>query len=125
MGHTPAGGSSRSTVHLAQGVPTGHFRHFDYGTKAKNQEFYGQDLPPDYDLTKISAPVALYWGQNDLLSHQAVSNCSIWGKFQHEVQKNIPFTNETELFSRICIGLLLSYLIFKESTESITTSSII
>jgi len=43
---------------------------YDYGTKAKNQEVYGQDLPPDYDLSKVTAPVALYWGPNDLLSQQ-------------------------------------------------------
>ena len=35
---------------------------------------YGQDTPPDYDLSKVTAPVALYWGDNDWLAQQTVSN---------------------------------------------------
>ena len=48
------------------------FCAFDY--KDRNQEIYGQDTPPDYDLAKVTAPVALYWGDNDWLAQQTVSN---------------------------------------------------
>ena len=47
------------------------FCAFDY--KDRNQEIYGQDTPPDYDLGKVTAPVALYWGDNDWLAQQTVS----------------------------------------------------
>lgn len=67
MGHMPAGSSARNLVHYAQGVNSGKFRKYDYGTKARNREAYGQDTPPDYDISKITAPVALYWGENDWL----------------------------------------------------------
>ncbi|CAL8103712.1 unnamed protein product [Orchesella dallaii] len=66
LGHLPAGASVRTVVHYAQGVPSGTFSQYDYGTE-KNMEKYGQPTPPEYDLTKITAPVALYWGENDWL----------------------------------------------------------
>jgi len=28
---------------------------------------YGQDYPPNYDLTNITAPIVIYWGENDVL----------------------------------------------------------
>ena len=51
------------------------FCAFDY--KDRNQEIYGQDTPPDYDLAKVTAPVALYWGDNDWLAQQTVSKSII------------------------------------------------
>lgn len=67
LGHLPSGASVRSIVHYAQGVNSGKFRKFDFGTKAKNMQAYGQETPPEYDISKITAPVALYWGENDWL----------------------------------------------------------
>ncbi|CAL8103706.1 unnamed protein product [Orchesella dallaii] len=66
MGHVPAGASVRSLVHYAQGVMSGVFRKYDFG-RATNLEVYGQVNPPEYDISKITAPVALYWGENDWL----------------------------------------------------------
>jgi pimeloyl-ACP methyl ester carboxylesterase len=70
LGHTPAGASVRSLVHYAQGVNTGQFRQFNFG-KAENLEKYGQAEPPSYDISKITAPIALYWGENDWLGVKA------------------------------------------------------
>lgn len=42
----------------------GKFRQFDYG-HAKNKMMYGDSIPPDYDLSKATAPVALYYAAND------------------------------------------------------------
>jgi len=67
LGHLPAGASARSLVHYAQGVNSGKFRKYNYPTKAKNMEMYGQETPPEYDISKITAPIALYWGENDWL----------------------------------------------------------
>jgi len=66
IGHSPAGASTRSIVHYGQGVNSGLFRQFNHG-KNKNLELYGQETPPEYDLTKITCPVALYWAESDLL----------------------------------------------------------
>ncbi|KAF2889161.1 hypothetical protein ILUMI_17012, partial [Ignelater luminosus] len=38
---------------------------YDYGEK-ENLRKYGQPNSPEYNLTKITAPVALYYGANDL-----------------------------------------------------------
>lgn len=70
LGHTPAGASVRSLVHYAQGVNSGLFRQFNFG-KEENLEKYGQETPPIYDVTKITAPVAFYWGENDWLGVKA------------------------------------------------------
>ena len=51
---------------------TERFCAFDYGDG--NQDIYGQETPPDYDLTKVTAPVALYWGDNDWLAQQTVNS---------------------------------------------------
>jgi pimeloyl-ACP methyl ester carboxylesterase len=66
MGHSPAGSSTRCIIHYAQGINSGKFRKFNHG-KEKNMELYGQPTPPDYDISKITCPVAFYWGQNDWL----------------------------------------------------------
>jgi len=66
--HTPAGASTNTLLHYAQEINSKRFCAFDY--KDRNQEIYGQDTPPDYDLGKVTAPVALYWGDNDWLAQQ-------------------------------------------------------
>ena len=37
-------------------------------------EIYGQDTPPEYDLSKVTAPLALYWAENDWLANPSVIN---------------------------------------------------
>jgi len=66
--HTPAGASTNTLLHYAQEINSKKFCAFDYGDG--NIEMYGQDTPPDYDLSKVTAPVALYWGDNDWLAQQ-------------------------------------------------------
>ncbi|XP_021960957.1 lipase 3 [Folsomia candida] len=70
MGHSPAGSSSGDLLHYSQGVNSGLFRKYNYG-RAENLLRYGQETPPEYDISKITAPVALYWGQNDWLAAPA------------------------------------------------------
>ncbi|GLV35381.1 Lipase 4 [Carabus blaptoides fortunei] len=42
----------------------GKFRNFDYGTVG-NLKIYNGTEPPDYDLSKVTAPVAIYCSEND------------------------------------------------------------
>ncbi|XP_020808895.1 lipase 3 [Drosophila serrata] len=62
----PGGSSSNQGIHFLQLYDSHEFRQYDWGTKLNN-ELYGQDLPPDYDLSKITAPTHLYSSTNDAL----------------------------------------------------------
>ena len=33
---------------------------------------YGQETPPEYDLSKVTCPVSLFWSDNDLLADPEV-----------------------------------------------------
>lgn len=67
LGHTPAGAATNQLVHYGQGIRSGHFRLYDLGF-ASNLIRYGSRNPPNYDLSKISAPVALHYSLNDWLA---------------------------------------------------------
>jgi hypothetical protein len=56
-------------------VSAGKFRRYDHGW-FKNLLTYGQLSPPAYDLSKITAPVALHYSENDWLAAVTVSMCS-------------------------------------------------
>ncbi|KAI5702933.1 hypothetical protein M8J75_005719 [Diaphorina citri] len=69
LGHTPAGGSTRTLVHFAQFIDSGKFRQFDYG-KDENLHIYNSTFPPKYDLKFISTKVAFFYADNDLLTNE-------------------------------------------------------
>ncbi|CAG2069035.1 unnamed protein product, partial [Timema podura] len=73
LGHIPAGASTNQMIHYSQGVNSAKFRQFSYGL-IKNLATYGSLTPPDYDLSKITAPVFLHWSDNDLMADPKVSN---------------------------------------------------
>ena len=61
---------------------SGHFRQYDYGNIDKNLQLYNSTTPPDYQLEKITAPIALFSSDDDWLATTKV----------HLVQlKNVPF----------------------------------
>lgn len=63
----PAGSSADQIAHYGQLINSAKFRKFDYGW-IQNLIKYGQMTPPDYDLSKITAPVYLHYSGNDYLS---------------------------------------------------------
>ncbi|XP_014270326.1 lipase 3 [Halyomorpha halys] len=67
FGHLPAGTSTASLVHYGQSMQTGDFRMFDYGPEG-NKRIYKTNIPPRYDIEKITAPSAFFTGANDLLA---------------------------------------------------------
>lgn len=73
LNYFPAGTSVKVANHFLQKVETGRFGQFDNG-KIKNVQKYGKPKPPDYDWTKITAPVALYMGKNDYIAQPKVFN---------------------------------------------------
>lgn len=72
MGHQPAGSSTHTIIHFLQLMKSGKFRRFDFG-KGRNMKIYGNEQPPDYDLSQVTAKVALFYGQNDWLAVPGVS----------------------------------------------------
>ncbi|CAH2234864.1 jg15352 [Pararge aegeria aegeria] len=64
------GTSWKTAVHFAQEITAGgRFQQFDYGKK-DNLKVYGSEQPPEYDLSKITLPIKLFWAENDLLSSE-------------------------------------------------------
>ncbi|KAF2888591.1 hypothetical protein ILUMI_17582 [Ignelater luminosus] len=62
--NSPAGSSFKQIQHYTQLLKSKRFCPYDYGEKI-NLEIYGQASPPEYELNKITAPVAFYYGSED------------------------------------------------------------
>lgn len=78
---TQSGTSVNVLIHFLQLVIAGGFRKYDFGPVV-NIEKYGQLLPPDYELEKVTAPVYIYYsGEGDLVT----SRLDVW-----ETLKELP-----------------------------------
>ncbi|XP_055701832.1 lipase 3-like [Phlebotomus papatasi] len=64
LANTPAGASTKQILHYSQSVYSNNFRQYDYGPVTNLIE-YGTLTPPDYALDQITAPVGLFYSQND------------------------------------------------------------
>ncbi|XP_055311150.1 lipase 3-like isoform X1 [Sitodiplosis mosellana] len=62
---TPSGASLKQGLHYLQLIRNGGFRQFDYESKKINQEVYGRDTPPEYDLARVTAPINLFHSIDD------------------------------------------------------------
>ncbi|XP_026749708.2 lipase 3-like [Galleria mellonella] len=70
LAHLGTGTSWKTAVHFAQEIVAGgKFQQFDYGSYY-NEKVYGAETPPEYDLSKITLPITLFWAENDLLSRE-------------------------------------------------------
>lgn len=68
LAHEPAGASTRTLIHYAQEIHNnGRFQQYDYGTLG-NMRQYGTMKPPEYEMTKVTLPIALLSAENDWLS---------------------------------------------------------
>lgn len=68
LAHEPAGASTRTLIHYAQEIHNdGRFQQFDYGPLG-NMRQYGTINPPEYEMTKVTLPIALLSAENDWLS---------------------------------------------------------
>ncbi|CAI2737199.1 unnamed protein product, partial [Dicrocoelium dendriticum] len=66
LSHASPGTSTKNVQHYAQSITSGKFQRFDYGI-VKNLLTYVQIHPPEYDLSKITVPTAIFHGGNDSL----------------------------------------------------------
>lgn len=70
LAHIGTGTSWKTAVHFSQEIGSGgRFQMFDYGSY-HNEKLYGSETPPEYDLSKITLPIKLFWSKNDLLSSE-------------------------------------------------------
>ncbi|KAK7069841.1 hypothetical protein SK128_009354 [Halocaridina rubra] len=67
LAHTPAGSSAHTIVHYGQLINSGVFSKYDYGYIG-NMNHYGQATPPLYNLSQVTTPVGLFWGNTDWLA---------------------------------------------------------
>ncbi|XP_018368468.1 PREDICTED: lipase 1-like isoform X2 [Trachymyrmex cornetzi] len=67
LSNYPAGSSRQTLVHYYQNMVTKKFQAYDYGYIG-NYKHYKQATPITYDVKKITAPVAIFYGGNDLLA---------------------------------------------------------
>ncbi|KYQ60773.1 Lipase 1 [Trachymyrmex zeteki] len=66
LSNYPAGSSMQTLFHFFQNIVTKKFQAYDYGY-IDNYKHYKQATPITYDVEKVTAPVAIFYGGNDLL----------------------------------------------------------
>ncbi|CAD5222749.1 unnamed protein product [Bursaphelenchus okinawaensis] len=94
MKHTPAGTSTQNFVHWVQLTQTNRTLKYDYGTARKNYQHYGQDTPPEYDLSQIRTPTYLYYSPADWIADDTDVKVAILDKMKPEYLKRIkPMEN--------------------------------
>uniref|UniRef100_A0A8D8TGD5 Lipase 1 n=2 Tax=Cacopsylla melanoneura TaxID=428564 RepID=A0A8D8TGD5_9HEMI len=64
----PAGTSFKTLYHFWQSVVSADFKAFDHGD-IENMRRFGSFFPPRYNISAITAPIALFYSTNDYLSH--------------------------------------------------------
>lgn len=96
VSHTPAGTSVKDIVHFAQLIKNKKFQMYDYGEKG-NMEKYHAAVPPQYNVTKMETPVALFTATNDWLADPYDVNHSLRPYLSNIIQdKNIDEWNHLD-----------------------------
>ena len=67
MKYSPSSASIFQLAHYAQGVLSGRFGGYDFGSR-KNQEKYSKSTPPTYDMSMVTGKVALHYSDNDWMA---------------------------------------------------------
>ena len=68
VAHEPDGTSVKNMIHFAQGIQSNVFRAYDYGSPQKNHLHYNQTTPPEYDISRMNVPTAIFWSGKDWLA---------------------------------------------------------
>ncbi|KAK5639877.1 hypothetical protein RI129_010688 [Pyrocoelia pectoralis] len=90
--------SIRQLLHYAQVINSGDFRQYDYGW-VTNLNKYQKTYPPLYNLSKITAPVALFYSSGDWLAQpkdvemlsKRLPNCILKQKVKLETFNHFDF----------------------------------
>ena len=89
-------GCIRKAAHLGCYVLliTSRCQKFDYGSVAENIKFYGQPTPPEYPVSALKVPTALFYSDNDWLATPkdvARMYFSLASNFSFTIKKNVNF----------------------------------
>lgn len=60
-----SGSSAKVLNHVSQVMYTNSLRYFDYENDEENMKAYGKTVPPEYNLTKITAAVSFHYSYED------------------------------------------------------------
>lgn len=71
MSHVPAGLSLNTPLHYLQSIKAGRFQKMDLGLE-NNRKRYLRDSPPEYELSRVSCPVAVQYSLGDFLVNASV-----------------------------------------------------
>lgn len=77
--YIPTTTSARTCIHLLQLMNNEDeiFDEYDYGPD-ENSKVYGSPDPPEYDLSIVRLPVAIFTGKDELFSTRAVSETNLY-----------------------------------------------
>ncbi|PNF32785.1 Lipase 3 [Cryptotermes secundus] len=68
LGQTPAGASTKTILHYTQEIQSRKFQQFDTGCRKDESGSEECKAVAEYDLSKITVPIALYYADNDWLA---------------------------------------------------------
>ncbi|XP_018048425.1 PREDICTED: lipase 3-like [Atta colombica] len=98
LSNYPDGASVRTFEHYIQNMITKKFQTYDYGY-ADNYKQYEQISPLTYDFKKITAPLALFYGANDMIAlksnvleiYRHLPNVILLEENQHKLFTHLDF----------------------------------
>ncbi|KAF2896922.1 hypothetical protein ILUMI_09252 [Ignelater luminosus] len=109
LSNSPASSSFKHWRHAAQMRLADTMLKYNYGTE-ENLKRYSQSTPPEYNLTKITTPVAFYYGEYDLFCSKEDVDMAAAKIPNVLVNKCIPEFNHVDLLW----GVDVVKLIFSE-----------
>lgn len=118
-GHIPSSSSTMQFMHYGQLVESGYFRRYDYGEKG-NIKRYNKTTPPDYDVSRITIPISLFYSGDDWLSDREDVEVLI------KKLPNVKFTKYIEPFNHwdYLYGEMASEIIYLNIIKQITVNNI-
>ena len=119
LDNVPDGTSTRPFVHYAQLHLTNVFQKYDFGPE-ENMVRYGSENPPVYDLSKITAPVALFVGDKDDLATIADAQTLADNLPNVSLFKTVDFKGWTHM--DFCIAVDADKLVYAKILEMIEQS---
>jgi len=94
-------------------IVTEKFQAYDYGD-IDNYKQYGQATPIMYELEKVTAPLALFYGDNDMVTRKAVRSLLIFMQKHLLVEKYVSKKKKIK-FDKFCVcACIYTYSIFIE-----------